>query len=320
MSISEFWVRLLETDYFFHSAIEQDYFFQPKSEQGNFFRKNSKPPPPPQEYQMDRALIIWYTLPIVTLLAASWLFLAFENKIQRFGPQLSIVYGAQHYISLKCASLKLPGSTDNLWAKQSISCGSTWPTAHSLWLDPSIHIRCVYLLPQRWISLFFGKFWDNISGKFKPRAMIVNSSYIVCCTGWFTSNQDSQIFLVSVSLSPFVYVGFTDLDSLTLFFLFVYRRWKERNNITTILTFFYIIIMSVKVSIIANINYNIFMIFASSKTSTTGTGRGKACIKRPIRYVVRAKTLWNTKSRLSEMQKFKLIHLLCDQKNKNWSR
>ena len=46
MSISEIWVRLLETDYFFHSAIEQNYFFQPKSEQGNFFRKNSKPPPP----------------------------------------------------------------------------------------------------------------------------------------------------------------------------------------------------------------------------------------------------------------------------------
>ena len=46
MSISEFWVRLLETDYFFHSAIEQDYFFQLKSEQGNFFRKNSTPPPP----------------------------------------------------------------------------------------------------------------------------------------------------------------------------------------------------------------------------------------------------------------------------------
>ena len=52
MSISEFWVRLLET--FFHSAIEQDYFFQPKSEQGITFWKNSKPLPP--EYQMDRAL------------------------------------------------------------------------------------------------------------------------------------------------------------------------------------------------------------------------------------------------------------------------
>ena len=58
MSISESWARLLETDYFFHSAIEQDYFFQLKSEQGIFFRKNSKPLPPPIEYQMDRFLLL----------------------------------------------------------------------------------------------------------------------------------------------------------------------------------------------------------------------------------------------------------------------
>ena len=47
------------------------------------------------------------------------------------------LYGAQHYISLKFASLKLPASTENLWVNQLISCGSTWPTAHSLWGDPS---------------------------------------------------------------------------------------------------------------------------------------------------------------------------------------
>ena len=43
MSISEFWVRLLETDYLFHGAIEQYYFFQPKSKQGFFFRKKTAP-------------------------------------------------------------------------------------------------------------------------------------------------------------------------------------------------------------------------------------------------------------------------------------
>ena len=170
----------------------------------------------------------------MTLLAASC---QIVSRLWKQNPVIrtTALYGAQQYISLKCASLKLPGPTDNLWVNQSISCGSTWPTAHSLWGDPSIHIRCV--LSQRWISLFLGKFWDNISGKFKPHTMIVNSSYILCCTGWFTWNQDLQIFLVS--LSPFVYVGFADLDSLTLF-LFVYRRWKKRNNITTIQTFFLI--------------------------------------------------------------------------------
>ena len=62
MLISEFWVRLLETDYFFHSAIEQDYFFQPKSEQGIFFSKKTSR----SEYQKD--LPYWKITAIVFLL------------------------------------------------------------------------------------------------------------------------------------------------------------------------------------------------------------------------------------------------------------
>ena len=58
MSISEFWVSLLETDYFFHSAIEQDYFFSAKIRARKFFFEKIPRPPPPPEYQMDRALYI----------------------------------------------------------------------------------------------------------------------------------------------------------------------------------------------------------------------------------------------------------------------
>ena len=44
MSISEFWIRLLETDYLFHSAIEQNInFFSAKIKARNFFRKKKQP-------------------------------------------------------------------------------------------------------------------------------------------------------------------------------------------------------------------------------------------------------------------------------------
>ena len=47
MPISEFCVRLLETDYFFHSAIEQDYFFSQNQSKEIFFSKKIPSPPPP---------------------------------------------------------------------------------------------------------------------------------------------------------------------------------------------------------------------------------------------------------------------------------
>ena len=53
MPISEFWIMLLETDYFFHSAIGQDYF-SVKIRARKFFSRKIKQAPP--EYQMDRAL------------------------------------------------------------------------------------------------------------------------------------------------------------------------------------------------------------------------------------------------------------------------
>ena len=60
MLISELWVTLF-TDYFFHSAIEQDYFFLAKDKiRARIFfskKKTKKPSPPPQDYQMDRALV-----------------------------------------------------------------------------------------------------------------------------------------------------------------------------------------------------------------------------------------------------------------------
>ena len=52
MSISDSWVRLLETDYFLHSAIKQDFFFSQNQGKEFFYEKKKQAHP---EYQMDRA-------------------------------------------------------------------------------------------------------------------------------------------------------------------------------------------------------------------------------------------------------------------------
>ena len=91
------------------------------------------------------SIIIWYTLPIMTLLTASC-----------FSPLKTKSSDSDHG-SLCCTALFH-------WNVQSRS------RSLAVVLDPQS-------VTQRWISLFFGKFWDNISGRFKPCAMIVNSSY-----------------------------------------------------------------------------------------------------------------------------------------------
>ena len=46
----------MQTDYFFHCAIEQVYFFSQNQSKEIFFQNIPVTPPPPPEYQMDRAL------------------------------------------------------------------------------------------------------------------------------------------------------------------------------------------------------------------------------------------------------------------------